>query len=95
RPKLKKSIKISETNLEEEYIIDEGDGYADDDDDNVAALEEAQAELEETGEDDGQVAHDDAVVKTLCDVAIQQMAKRGVTMSQEEEKTALKLFPAV
>lgn len=81
--------------MEEEYIIDEGDGYADDDDDNVAALEEAQAELEETGEDDGQVAHDDAVVKTLRDVAIQQMAKRGVTMSQEEEKTALKLFPAV
>jgi len=46
-------------------------------------------------EDDGQVAHDDAVVHSSHDLAIQKMAIMGVTMTAEEEREALKLFPVV
>ena len=53
------------------------------------------AEAEECEEDVGQVAHDNAVVKSLHDIAIQEMEKRGVVMSSDEEKLALRLFPAV
>lgn len=76
----------------EEHIIDAGDPAEDDD---SPAAEEAALDAEENGEDDGQVAHDDAVVRSIHDMAIRDMATMGVRMSVEEEKEALKLFPAV
>jgi hypothetical protein len=93
KPKLKKSVKVtSEGSDEEEFVLDEGDGETEDD---VAAVEEAVVEAEEGNGDDGQVAHDNAVVKSLRDIAIQEMSWKGVVMSLEEEKMALRLFPAV
>jgi hypothetical protein len=35
------------------------------------------------------------VVKSLHDIAIHQMAEKGVTMMADEEKVALKVFPVV
>ena len=66
------------------------------DDDDEAATEQVLVDLEEGAqEDDGQIAHDDAVVKSLRDIAELEMERRGVEMSQEERRMALKLFPAV
>ncbi|KAF8953370.1 hypothetical protein BDZ97DRAFT_1639950, partial [Flammula alnicola] len=56
---------------------------------------QASIKAEETQEDDGQVAHDDAVVKSLQDVTIHEMKYQGVVMSEAEKQMALKLFPAV
>ncbi|KIJ93288.1 hypothetical protein K443DRAFT_12985 [Laccaria amethystina LaAM-08-1] len=64
-------------------------------DDESPAAEEAVIDAEENVEDDGQVAHDDAVVHSIHDLAIQKMASRGVTITAEEEQEALKLFPVV
>ena len=93
-PKLKKSVTIpaAYSNGEEEQVLD--DGSADSDLEDIAVAEEALVEAQED-QDDGQVAHDDAVVKSLHDIAIHQMAEKGVTMMADEEKVALKVFPAV
>jgi hypothetical protein len=77
-----------------ELVVDPGDGFDDDDDDDFAATEQVLAE-EDTQEDDGQVAHDDAVVKSLRDIAVRDMEDEGVVMSDAEKRMALKLFPAV
>lgn len=75
--------------------MDPGDGL-DDDDDDFAATEQVLVDSEEnTQEDDGQIAHDDAVIKSLRDIAIHDMEAEGVVMSEEERRMALKLFPAV
>jgi hypothetical protein len=95
---VKKSVVIASQNdndgevSEEEYIIDAGDTS---EDEESPAAEEAAIDAEENVEDDGQVAHDDAVVRSSHDLAIQKMATMGVTMTAEEEREALKLFPAV
>lgn len=63
--------------------------------------EAEQNEIEETGVledetvDDGQVAHDEQVVKTIKGKAIASMALKGITMDSEEERSALQLFPRV
>jgi len=76
-----------------ELVVDPGDRS---DDDDEAATEQVLVDLEEGAqEDDGQIAHDDAVVKSLRDIAELEMERRGVEMSQEERRMALKLFPAV
>jgi hypothetical protein len=78
-----------------EVVVDPGDGL-DDDDDDFATTEQVLVDSEEnTQEDDGQIAHDDAVVKSLRDIAIRDMEAEGVVMSDEERQMALKLFPAV
>ena len=95
---MKKSVVIPSQNdddgevSEEEHIIDAGDTS---EDDESPAAEEAAIDAEENVEDDGQVAHDDAVVRSIHDLAIQKMATTGVTITAEEEREALKLFPAV
>ncbi|PPQ93966.1 hypothetical protein CVT25_014284 [Psilocybe cyanescens] len=91
--KLKKSVKVTlEGSDDEEYILDEGDGETEDQD--IAAIEEAVVDAEDDGGDDGQVAHDNAVVRSLHDIAIEEMGRKGVMMSSEEEKMALQLFSA-
>ena len=45
--------------------------------------------------DDGQIAHDDEVVKSIHDQAIVDMRRRNVKMTQTEEKMAQKIFPMV
>ena len=92
---MKKSVVIPSDDgevSEEEHIIDSGDTS---EDDESPAAEEAVIDAEENVEDDGQVAHDDAVVRSIHDLAIQKMAATGVMMTAEEEREALKLFPAV
>jgi hypothetical protein len=76
-----------------ELVIDAGDES--DEDLDSAAVEEAVVEAQEIQDDDGQIAHDDAVVKSLPDVAIQEMAKKNVVMTDAENWMALKIFPAV
>ena len=75
--------------------MDPGDGSdEEEEEENFAATEQALIE-EETQADDGQVAHDDAVVKSLRDIAVHEMENEGVVMSEAEKWMALKLFPAV
>jgi len=76
-----------------ELVVDPGD-EPDDDEEDFAATEQVLVE-EDTQEDDGQVAHDDAVVKSLRDIAVDEMEDQGVVMSETEKRMALKLFPAV
>jgi len=78
-----------------ELVVDPGDEPDDnEEEEDLAATEEVLAE-EDTQEDDGQIAHDDAVVKSLHDVAVHEMEAKGIVMSEAEKKMALKLFPAV
>ena len=75
--------------------MDPGDGSdEEEEEENFAATEQALIE-EEIQADDGQVAHDDAVVKSLRDIAVREMENEGVVMSEAEKRMALKLFPAV
>ena len=77
--------------------MDPGDGSDEEEEEeegNFAATEQALIE-EEIQADDGQVAHDDAVVKSLCDIAVCEMENEGVVMSEAEKWMALKLFPVV
>ncbi len=75
--------------------MDPGDGSdEEEEEENFAATEQALIE-EEIQADDGQVAHDDAVVKSLRDIAVHEMENEGVVMSEAEKRMALKLFPAV
>ena len=90
---MKKSVVIpSGEASKEEHIIDAGDTS---EDDESPAAEEAIIDAEENVEDDGQVTHDEAVVRSIHYLAIQKMASTGVAMTSEEERKALKLFPAV
>jgi len=78
-----------------ELVVDPGDGSdEEEEEENFAATEQALIE-EEIQADDGQVAHDDAVVKSLCDIAVREMENEGVVMSEAEKWMALKLFPVV
>lgn len=95
KPKVKKAITVSSTtaDTEEEIILEPGTLLELED---TAIAEEAIIDAEANEDDDGQIAHDNAVVKSLRDIAIQQMAnEKDVHMTSEEEKMALKLFPAV
>jgi hypothetical protein len=79
-----------------ELVVDPGDGSdeEEEEEENFAATEQALIE-EEIQVDDGQVAHDDAVVESLHDIAVHEMENEGVVMSEAEKQMALKLFPAV
>ena len=46
-------------------------------------------------DDEGQIAHNDEVVKSIHDWAIVEMWRKGVKMTQVEEKMAQKIFPMV
>jgi len=74
--------------------VDPGDEPDGEEEEDFAATEQVLVE-EDTQEDDGQVAHDDAVVKSLHDIAVDEMEDQGVVMSEAEKRMALKLFPAV
>jgi hypothetical protein len=102
KPKPKKSVKAVPTSDfptddsdVDEIILDNGN---EDEEEDPAILEEAveEAQAAEEDADDGQAAHDNAVVKSLRDKAILQMHNNHqISMSSEEERMALKLFPAV
>ena len=61
----------------------------------TAVLEEAELDAQVEQDDDGQIAHDEPVVKTLRDEAIELMEEMGVEMTTEEEEVALNVFPKV
>jgi hypothetical protein len=68
----------------------------DSDDEDIAAAEEATIDDQVEHDDDGQIEHDREAVKSSRDKAIQDMgAFYNVRMTPEEEKMALKIFPAV
>ena len=81
------------THTEESIVVDDGDSEVSDEDE---AVEEEAAISEDMGESDsGQSVHDNAVVKTLRERAIQIMKDQGVVIEKEDEKMAFQLFPRV
>ena len=52
-------------------------------------------DAQESQGDEGQIAHDDEVVKSIHDRAILEMRQRNVKMTPVEEKMAQKIFPMV
>ncbi|KAH8113039.1 hypothetical protein DFH11DRAFT_1689602 [Phellopilus nigrolimitatus] len=73
-----------------EFVIDHGD--------HLTAEEEELAEVicdDEVGEDNGQDTHDTYIVSNIRDRAMANMAKRGVTVSSYEEKTAQAVLPKI
>src|SRR3954465_10149812 len=81
-----KKMKPKKSNTENEPTVEE---------DDIAAEEEASLDAQVEQDDEGQIAHDEATVKSMRDQAIQIMAAQGVRMSAQEKSEALKLFPAV
>jgi hypothetical protein len=68
----------------------------DSDDEDIAAAEEAIADNQVEHDDDGQIEHDWEAVKSSRDRAIEDMwVIYDVRMTPEEERMALKIFPAV
>jgi len=66
------------------------------DSDEELAVEEAVVDDQVEKDDEGQIEHDREAVKSSRDQAILDMRMEyGVRMTAAEEKTALKIFPAV
>jgi hypothetical protein len=61
-------------------------------DEDIALIEDA---LEPPAADDGQGVHDEQVVNNLRTRAIQAMADQGICILEEDNQTALGLFPKV
>lgn len=64
-------------------------------DEDEAIEEEAAIFTAAVEGDNGQAIHDNSVVKTLRDRAIQIMKDQGVVVEKEDLKMALQLFPRV
>jgi hypothetical protein len=110
QPKRKKVVKVSAgsrrqaghprfvptgtTHTEEVIVVDNGDSEVDSDEDE-AVEEEAAVFADATEGNNGQSVHDNSVVKTLRDRAIQIMKDRGVVIEMEDQRMALQLFPRV
>jgi hypothetical protein len=81
-------------------VVDEGDGDNDADED-PAILEEAEVDAgvliedPEGNSDEGQGAHNEHVVKTLRERAIEMMEAKGIYIDADEKKMALQIFPRV
>jgi hypothetical protein len=68
----------------------------DSDNEDIAAAEEVVVDDQVEQDDDGQIEHDRETVKSSRDKAIGDMwAFYQVRMTPEEEKMALRIFPAV
>ncbi len=69
---------------------------SDGDEEDLAAAEEAIVDDQVEQDDDGQIEYDREAVRSSHDQAVQDMrAFYKVKMTPAEEKTALKIFPAV
>ena len=67
-----------------------------DSDEDIAAAEKAIADNQVEHNDDRQIVHDREAVKSSHNRAIEDMwVNYGVRMTPEEERMALKIFPAV
>lgn len=67
-----------------------------DDSDEELAVEEAVTDGQVEQDDEGQIEHDREAVKSSRDQAILDMRTQyNVKMTAAEEKSALKIFPAV
>ncbi|KAF9043281.1 hypothetical protein BJ165DRAFT_1348251 [Panaeolus papilionaceus] len=94
RPSNEHGVVVDEVSLDGDDIVDEGD---------AAAFEEAEVdvqcmvdEADQTVVDEGQVVHDEQVVRSIREEVIHLMKSEfAVEMSALEEKTALRIFPAV
>ncbi|KAL6298463.1 hypothetical protein BKA93DRAFT_744076 [Sparassis latifolia] len=76
---------------DERTVLEEGDILSPEDDELAQVLEEEDSQLE----DDGQAIHDQRIVKTLRERAINEMARKGVVISDRDAKEALGIFPKV
>ncbi|KDR72413.1 hypothetical protein GALMADRAFT_74105, partial [Galerina marginata CBS 339.88] len=63
------------------------------DDEDLAAVEEAEFDAQVEQDDEGQIAHDAQTVRSVHDQAIDIMKGNRVQMTRTEEQTALNLFP--
>lgn len=87
------TVPAATVHVEEEITLDAG---GDESDDEIDVAVEEIADTAPSGEaDDGREAHDQAVLKTIRGQAIRLMRDKRVTISAEEEKMALALFPRV
>ena len=64
-------------------------------DKDIAAMEEAEYDVQVEQNNEGQIAHDESTVLSIHDQAIEVMRAQGVRMTREEEQVALNLFPKV
>ncbi|TFK36012.1 hypothetical protein BDQ12DRAFT_699834 [Crucibulum laeve] len=75
-------------------IFDENDSESEEEED-IAVQEASDEALEVENDNEGQEVHNEKVAKILHDKAISIMAKKGITISSEEEKNALQIFPHI
>ncbi|KAI0246221.1 hypothetical protein BJV78DRAFT_1277267 [Lactifluus subvellereus] len=97
QPRKKIIIKVAAGSCrqaEEVIIVDNGDSEVESDEDEAIEEEAAVSADAEEG-DNGQIAHDNSVVKTLQGRAIQIMKDQGIVIENEDKKIALQLFPCV
>ncbi|GBE85912.1 hypothetical protein SCP_0804360 [Sparassis crispa] len=73
---------------DERTVLEEDDILSPEDDELAQVLEEEDSQLE----DDGQAIHDQRIVKTLRERAINEMARKGVVISDRDAKEALGIF---
>lgn len=83
------------THTEDVIVLDDGDSDDSNDSEDEAAEEEADVSEDVGVGNNGQSVHDNLVVKTLRQRAIQIMKDDGVVIEKADEKMALQLFPRV
>jgi hypothetical protein len=93
KPKVKKSVQVESGDRIDEIVLDAGN--EDEGGEDEVVTEEASLDAQASQGDEGQIAHDDEVVKSVRDRAIVDMRRKGVRMSSGEEKMAQKIFPMV
>ncbi|KAJ7504698.1 hypothetical protein B0H11DRAFT_2221432 [Mycena galericulata] len=78
--------------VEEELVLDEDNGLSPEERELAQTLIDIE---NEAPMDTGEQAHDDAVIKSTRDRAISDMRLRGVMITDEQNKTALGMYPKV
>lgn len=86
---------VSDSDSEEELVLDPGNVDTSDPEDSDALQEEEERTQAEDG-DEGQTVHNERVVKTIRDKAIEYMEHvKKITLKEDDIKIALQIFPRV
>jgi hypothetical protein len=75
---------------DQEFILEPGETLSPEEEEVAQLLED-----DEVPADAGQAAHDEKVVKTLRDQAVDQMRAKGISITPAQNKAALGVFPKV
>jgi len=111
QPKARKTVNVSKRRAQRKgqtqasRVQDEVEDVQNEDDEDLDAVENPErefvdehlAELNRSDDapDEGKVAHDDVIVKTIREEAKREAAKRGIVLNVHEEKEAQGLMPKV